>query len=102
MAPHYIQDLLLGLLQDPAAREQDLKFKIEVPDFATISGVKVLAGMIVENDDLNISVEQKTNPETIAIRNIPGLSTIKVRWITQGSGKYSIKVESKKGGIANK
>ncbi len=86
----------------PTHSNQDLKFKIEVPDFATISGVKVLAGMIVENDDLNISVEQKTNPETIAIRNIPGLSTIKVRWITQGSGKYSFKVESKKGGIANK
>jgi Zinc carboxypeptidase len=86
----------------PTHSNQDLKFKIEVPDVATISGAKVLAGMIVENSDLNISVEQKSNPESIAIRNIPGLSTVTVRWIVQGTGKYSIKVESRKGGIASK
>lgn len=84
----------------PTHSSQDLKYKIERPDYITISGAKVVAGMIVENADLNITSEQKTNPETISVNNIPGLSTVKVRWIIQGSGKYTVTADSKKGGTA--
>ncbi len=86
----------------PTHSSQDLKYKIERPDYITISGAKVVAGMVVENADLNITSEQKINPETISISNIPGLSTVKVRWILQGSGKYTVTADSRKGGTASK
>jgi hypothetical protein len=86
----------------PTHSSQDLKYKIERPDYITLTGAKVFAGMVVENSDLNITTEQKTDPATIAIRNIPGLGTVTVRWIIQGSGKYTVTVDSKKGGMVSK
>jgi hypothetical protein len=83
----------------PTHSSQDLKYKIERPDYIKLTGGKVLAGMVMENADLNIANEQKLNPETIEVANIPGLSTIKVRWIVQGGSKYNITVDSKKGGV---
>jgi hypothetical protein len=86
----------------PTHSSHDLKYKIERPDYISISGAKVVAGMIVENADLNITTEQTSNPEKIEVANIPGLSTVTVRWVVQGSSKYSISVDSKKGGVAKK
>ncbi len=86
----------------PTHSSQDLKYKIERPDYITLTGAKVVAGMIVDNADLNITTEQKADPSTIAVRNIPGLGTITVRWIVEGSGKYTVTVDSKKGGTVSK
>lgn len=86
----------------PTHSSQDLKFKIERPDYITLSGATVIAGMVVDNADLNLTTEQRTNPATIALRNIPGLGVVKVRWIIQGSGKYTVTVDSKKGGVVSK
>jgi hypothetical protein len=60
---------------------------------------KVLAGMRVFNRDLNVSEEQKINPSVIKVDNIPGMGTVTVRWIVEGKSKYSIKVDSAKGGL---
>lgn len=86
----------------PTHSSQDLKYKIEIPDMVSIEGAKVIAGMIVQNRDLNIAKEQKNDAATIKVANIPGNSTVTVRWIIQNAGKYTVKVESKKGGIATK
>ncbi|MEJ0104053.1 MAG: M14 family metallopeptidase [Bacteroidota bacterium] len=86
----------------PTHSSQDLKRKIERPDYITLTGTKVLAGMVVENKDLNITKEQKNNPQTIEVANIPGLSDITVRWIIEGSGKYTVTVDSHKGGTVTK
>jgi len=86
----------------PTHSSQDLKYKIERPDQITLSGATVVAGMIVENADLNLTTEQKNNPATIAVRNIPGLGVVKVRWIVQGGGKYTVTVDSKKGGVVSR
>lgn len=86
----------------PTHSSQDLKYKIERPDYITLTGAKAVAGMIVDNADLNITTEQRTEPATIAVKNIPGLSTVTVRWIVQGSGKYTVTVDSRKGGVASK
>lgn len=86
----------------PTHASQDLKFKIERPDYISLTGAKVLASMVVENRDLNITTEQKSNPATIEVANIPGQSTVTVRWIVQGSGKYTISVDSRKGGLVSK
>lgn len=86
----------------PTHSSQDLKFRIERPDYVTLNGAKVIAGMVVENADLNITSEQKNNPQTIEVDNIPGLGEVKVRWIVQGTGKYSVTVDSRKGGTATR
>jgi hypothetical protein len=83
----------------PTHASQDLKYKIERPDYVTIIGPKVIASMIVDNRDLNQTTEQKNNPATIEVDNIPGMSAVTVRWIVSGAGKYSIKVDSRKGGV---
>lgn len=87
----------------PTHSSQDVKNKIEVPDYISIkTSGKVLAGMIVENADLNQTVEQKENPQILEVANIPGLGTVTVRWIVQGAGPVTVSVQSKKGGSASK
>ena len=86
----------------PTHSSHDLKFKIERPDHITLTGPKVLAGMLVENADLGLTTEQKNNPATIEVKNIPGQGVVTVRWIVQGTGKYTITVDSKKGGVVKK
>jgi hypothetical protein len=85
----------------PTHSSQDLKYKIERPDYVSISGAKVIAGFTVENVDFNKVTEQKVNPEKMAIANIPGMSAVKVRWIISGGGNYTINVDSAKGGKAS-
>ncbi|MGY5849300.1 M14 family metallopeptidase [Salegentibacter sp. F14] len=84
----------------PTHSSQDLKYKIERPDYVSISGTKVHAGMIVNDEDFNKVEEQEVNPETIKLKNIPGMDAVKVRWIISGGRNYSIEVDSAKGGIA--
>lgn len=86
----------------PTHASQDLKYKIERPDYISIEGAKVITGLVVENADLNITREQKNNPSTLEVKNIPGLSSVTVRWIVSGTKGYSIKVDSRKGGIISK
>ncbi|OEK01281.1 peptidase M14 [Roseivirga sp. 4D4] len=86
----------------PTHASQDLKYKIERPDYISISGVDVQAGMIVDNEDRDFTREQKAEPEKIRINNIPGNSVVKVRWIVSGRGKYTITVDSAKGGVVTR
>ncbi len=86
----------------PTHSSQDLKYKIERPDFISISGVDVQAGMVVDNEDRNFTREQKVEPAKLRLNNIPGNSFIKVRWIVRGKGKYTITVDSAKGGVVSK
>ncbi|MFO7745189.1 MAG: M14 family metallopeptidase [Psychroflexus sp.] len=85
----------------PTHSSQDLKYKIERPDLITISNTNVVAGMIVEDEDFNKVSEQVHNPETIKVPNIPGMESIKVRWIISGDRNYKIEVDSAKGGKVN-
>jgi hypothetical protein len=85
----------------PTHSSQDLKYKIERPDYVSISGAKVVAGFVVDNEDFNRLSEQKTNPEKILVDNIPGMGAVKVRWIVSGNSSYSINVDSAKGGKAS-
>jgi hypothetical protein len=84
----------------PTHSSQDLKYNIERPDYVSISGAKVITGMVVNDEDFNKVEEQKHNPEKIRVRNIPGMESVKVRWIVSGNGNYRINVDSAKGGRA--
>lgn len=85
----------------PTHASHDVRNKIERPDYISLEGANVLAGMVVENRDLNFTREQKTNPATIEVSNIQGMGSVTVRWIV--SGKYSsVKVDSRKGGVVTR
>jgi hypothetical protein len=86
----------------PTHSSQDLKYKIERPDYIILSGAKVLAGMTVENRNPAAATEQRNDPSTVEVPNIPGLGQVTVRWIVEGSGKVTINVDSRKGGLVSK
>lgn len=86
----------------PTHSSQDLKYKIERPDYISLTGAKVIAGMTVDNFNPAAATEQKNNPQTVEVANIPGLGQVTVRWLVQGSGKVTIAVDSRKGGAVSK
>ena len=87
----------------PTHSAHDIKYKIERPDYIRLEGAKVIAGMVVENEDFNLSNEQKYMPEQIEVSNIPGMEAVKVRWIVNGNPKGAkVVVDSKKGGVVER
>jgi hypothetical protein len=80
----------------------DLKFKIERPNYISLEGGNVLAGMIVKNRSLNVVEEQKHNPAVMKVDNISGMSTVTVKWIVEKGNKLSVKVDSSKGGVVTR
>ena len=86
----------------PTHSSYDIQNKIERPDWVSINGPQVLAGMVMQNVYNNQSTEQKINPHKLAVSNIPGNSTVTVRWIVKGNQKYTITVDSAKGGTVSR
>ena len=84
----------------PTHSASNLKFRIDPPDYISLEGGQVIAGMIVIDPDLNRNMEQKKNPQRLELTNIPGYQRITVKWIVKGGSKYTVKVESVKGGRA--
>ena len=85
----------------PTHSANNLKFKIDPPDYIYLEGGTVIAGMIVTDKDNNINMEQKKNPGRLEVRNIPGYGHIDVKWIVKGGSKFTVRVESVKGGRAS-
>lgn len=86
----------------PTHSSQDIKNNIEIPDIVSLTGGTVVAGMVVNNRDLGISTEQKLDPANIRVANIAGNSYVTVRWLVKGGSKFTVNVNSKKGGLTNK
>ncbi|MBK7872213.1 MAG: peptidase M14 [Saprospiraceae bacterium] len=102
----------------PTHSAHDIRYKIERPDYITLKNAQVVSGMIVENDMLGITREQKNNPQTIEVANIGGTvggggggfggggssnNAVRVRWIIKGKlDKYTVEVDSRKGGVVSK
>jgi hypothetical protein len=82
----------------PTHSATNIRYKIDPPDYVYLEGGKVIAGMIVENADLNRTTEQKKNPERMEIQNIAGYQQVDLKWIVKGGNKFTVKVESVKGG----
>jgi len=82
----------------PTHSGNDIQNRINPPDYISITGLEVLAGMVVIDEDLKITKEQQFNPRQIEVQNIPGMGVVKVRWIVSGDKDFSISVDSQKGG----
>jgi hypothetical protein len=85
----------------PTHSADNLKFRIDPPDYISLEGGKVIAGMIVVDKDNNVTNEQKRNPERLEIDEIRGYQHVDVKWIVRGGNKFTIRVESVKGGRAS-
>lgn len=86
----------------PTHSTHDIKNKIERPDYISLKGAKVISGMTVENEDLNLFTEQKNSPQTIKVANISGMGNVKVRWIVNGNPSgATVEVSSAKGGFVS-
>jgi hypothetical protein len=106
----------------PTHSGTNIRYKIDPPDYVYLEGGTVIAGMIVENADLNITTEQKKNPQRMELSNIPGTlsagggggfgggfgrggsasgNKINLKWIVKGGTKFTVRVESVKGGKAS-
>ncbi|MBN2863415.1 MAG: hypothetical protein JXN62_09660, partial [Bacteroidales bacterium] len=85
----------------PTHSATNLKYKIDPPDYVFLDGGSVIAGMIVENADLNLTNEQKDNPQRMEIDNIRGYQKVDLKWIVRGGNKFTVRVESVKGGRAS-
>ncbi|MEQ8684937.1 MAG: M14 family metallopeptidase [Imperialibacter sp.] len=86
----------------PTHSSHDTKNKIIRPDYISLEGANVVAGMVVTDVDMNKTTEQKVAPAKIAVENIPGMEAVTVRWIVSGNGKYTVKVDSEKGGVVTR
>ncbi|WP_199117911.1 M14 family metallopeptidase [Pedobacter sp. ASV28] len=86
----------------PTHSSQDIKNNIEIPDIVSLTGGTVVAGMVVNNRDLGISTEQKLDPANIRVANIAGNSYVTVRWLVKGGSKFTVNVNSKKGGLTSR
>ncbi|MBN2863918.1 MAG: hypothetical protein JXN62_12185, partial [Bacteroidales bacterium] len=85
----------------PTHSATNLKYKIDPPDYVFLDGGSVIDGMIVENADLNQTNEQKDNPQRMEIDNIRGYQKVDLKWIVRGANKFTVRVESVKGGRAS-
>ena len=83
----------------PTHSSYDMQNKIERPNWISISGPQVIAGMVMQDVYNNQGTEQKSNPAKLAVSNIPGNNKVSVRWIVKGNQKYTITVDSAKGGL---
>ena len=68
------------------------------PDHITLAGGRVVAGFIIDNAVSGDATEQTRDPATIKVRNIPGNSVVRVKWIVQGTGPFTVTADSEKGG----
>jgi hypothetical protein len=85
----------------PTHSASNIKFKIDHPDYVFLDGGTVIAGMIVLNKDFSINEEQKKNPQRMEIPNIAGYQRVDLKWIVKDGSKFTIRVESVKGGMAS-
>jgi hypothetical protein len=83
----------------PTHSAWDIQNRIERPDWISISGPQVVVGMVMHDPFYNQGVEQSVNPQKLAVTNIPGNGKVIVRWIVKGNQKYTITVDSAKGGV---
>lgn len=85
----------------PTHSDWDLRNKIMRPDWVTLDGAEIVAGMVVTDPIWGTSVEQKSNPSKILVSNIGGNSSVTVKWLVKGASKYTITVDSQRGGVAS-
>lgn len=84
----------------PTHTQQDLENRITRPNLVTLTGGRVISGFTIDNPLTGDATEQKVNPGTIRVPNIPGQGIVRVKWIVQGNGPFTVTADSQKGGVS--
>ena len=85
----------------PTRIQQDVDNHISAPDILSLSGrgVKVLsAGTVVDRYSKRVEAV-KRRPERLEIDTIPGMGTVRVQFIVSGTGPFTLRLDSSKGGL---
>lgn len=84
----------------PTRSAQDVKNNINRADRISLDGkqIEVLAGGVLDDPLLDISKDQKFQPQTLKVNSIPGMGSMTVKWIVKGKGDYTIVADALKGG----
>jgi hypothetical protein len=85
----------------PTHSAQNLRYRIDPPNYIYLDGGKVVTGLTVTGQNLDVFNEQKKNPERMEIPNIRGNSKVTIKWIVSSGNKFTVRVESVKGGRAS-
>jgi hypothetical protein len=86
----------------PTHTQQDLENRITRPNYISLAGGTVISGYRVTNTLTGQSEEQERNPARLEIRNIPGRSSVTVKWVVRGTGPFTITADAAKGGMATR
>lgn len=84
----------------PTHTQQDLENRISRPNHITLTGGRVVAGFTIDNPLSGEATEQQRDPATIRVANIPGQGIVRVKWIVQGAGPFTVTADSQKGGVS--
>jgi hypothetical protein len=63
--------------------------------------LKVVASYWSDERFFERPTEQKREPATLELPAVPGMGAVYCRWLVQGSGPYTVSVNSVKGGRAS-
>ena len=85
----------------PTHSAQNMRYKIDPPDYIILEGGTVVSGLFVSGAKLDVFNEQKENPARMEMANIRGNSKTTIKWIVSSGSKFTVRVESVKGGRAS-
>lgn len=84
----------------PTHSAQNIRYRIDPPNYIYLDGGNVVAGMVVTGQNNDVFTEQIKNPSRMEIPNIRGNSKLTIKWIVSSGSKFTVRVESVKGGRA--
>jgi hypothetical protein len=85
----------------PTRAAQDVRNKISPPDMVSLAGpaVKVLSAGLVLDRFFKRTQAVKRHPERVEVDAIPGMGAVRVQFIVRGSGRFTVTMDSAKGGM---
>jgi hypothetical protein len=88
----------------PTRTAQDVERHISPPDIVSIRGdsIKALSGGQVTDRFFKRADAVESRPERVELDTIGGMDAVRVQFIVQGTGNYTITVDSAKGGLLQK
>ena len=88
----------------PTRTDQDVRSHINAPDVVSISGpnISVLSAGRVTNPYFKTVEAVKRRPSRVELSSIGGLETVRVQFVVSGSGSFTVRLNSVKGGELSK
>ena len=88
----------------PTRTAQDMTHHISSPDIVSIQGddIRALSGGQVTDQYFKRVQAVKRRPERVELSTIDGMSAVRVQFIIEGKGTFTVTVDSVKGGLLQK